>query len=91
MNKEKFNELCRQSGFKLVRCLDKNYRLVSPNELDIIDDNLESLKDLLLDEVIKEAKALIKWQTRFGAPADPLVYEYNAAIADLIEKVEAMK
>jgi len=90
MNKEKFNELAVQAGF--IEFDFAPGKIFSPEPHDeTINKELEMFKNLLLDEVIKKANAMIKWQTRFGAPAAPLVYEYNAAIAYLIEKIEAMK
>jgi hypothetical protein len=91
MKKEKFNELAVQAGFEIATCMDGKKRLASPSDHDVVDSELQVFKNLLLDEVIKESSALIKWQTKFGSPADPLAYEYNSAIADFIEIIKVMK
>ena len=87
MNKEKFNELAVNSGFVLVRCMDKKYRIASEYNHDVIEDELYVFKNLLLDEVIKELNKL-SVEISLGLVTDKLI---QMKIKAAIEKLEAMK
>jgi hypothetical protein len=88
MKKEKFNELAMRSGFVLVRCLDKKYRLSGEDSHDVIEEELYAFKNLLLDEVVKELEAAKSSENISGMEVH---FAHNRALQHAIEKIEAMK
>jgi len=87
MNKEKFNELCKEAGFVLFKRGSDRIKICPP-ELDYIDDDLNDelnkFKNLLLDEVIKELNALSSRLSLFG-------FDQTFGLQSGIEIIEGMK
>ena len=91
MNKEKFNELAMRSGFVLVRCMDKKYRLAGEDSHDVIEDELCAFKNLLLDEIIKELQELKLGIYDDGSLSSAHDVGENFGIDKAIRKIEEIK
>ena len=82
MDKKKFKGLCVNAGFGLLVSKSGLSVIVSPNnQLDIIQNEVERLKAIILDEVIKEVQTL-------SPRSNGLVSEL---VGIVVSKIEEMK